>query len=39
MAQISEAQYLSRRKFLKSGGLTGAALFLGFYIPFSAKAG
>jgi isoquinoline 1-oxidoreductase subunit beta len=39
MAQVSEAQYLSRRKFLKSGGLTGAALFLGFYIPFSAKAG
>ena len=33
MAQISEAQCLSRRKFLKSSGLTGAALFLGFYFP------
>ena len=39
MEQNSEAQYLSRRKFLKSSGLTGAALFLGFYFPLSAKAG
>ena len=28
---------LSRRKFLKSTGLTGAALFLGFYFPSSAR--
>jgi len=39
MAQTSEANALSRRKFLKNSGLTGAALFLGYYFPVSAKAG
>jgi isoquinoline 1-oxidoreductase beta subunit len=39
MTQISEANALSRRKFLKNSGLSGAALFLGFYLPASAKAG
>jgi isoquinoline 1-oxidoreductase subunit beta len=28
---------LSRRKFLRSSGLTGAALFLGYYFPASAR--
>ena len=35
MAQISEAKYLSRRKFLKSSGLSGTALVPGFL--FSCK--
>ncbi|HEY8733918.1 MAG TPA: molybdopterin cofactor-binding domain-containing protein, partial [Puia sp.] len=39
MAQISEVKSLSRRKFLRTTGLTGTALFLGFYFPASAKAG
>jgi isoquinoline 1-oxidoreductase beta subunit len=39
MEQQAETNALSRRKFLKNGGLTGAALFLGFYFPASAKAG
>ncbi len=39
MIQTSEANALSRRKFLKTSGFTGAALFLGFYLPASAKAG
>jgi isoquinoline 1-oxidoreductase subunit beta len=39
MEQILDAHAVSRRKFLRTGGLTGAALFLGFYIPLSAKAG
>jgi len=30
---------LSRRKFLKNSGLTGAALILGYYFPASARAG
>lgn len=38
MAQISEAGFVSRRKFLKNSGLTGAALMLGLYIPLSSKA-
>jgi hypothetical protein len=38
MAQISEVKSLSRRKFLRTTGLTGTALFLGFYFPASAKA-
>ncbi len=38
MAQNAEAQYLSRRKFLRNGGLTGAALMLGLYVPLSSKA-
>jgi isoquinoline 1-oxidoreductase beta subunit len=29
----------SRRKFLKTAGLSGTALFLGFYFPAAAKAG
>jgi isoquinoline 1-oxidoreductase beta subunit len=39
MKQISDEKSLSRRKFLKAGGLTGTALFLGFYFPASAEAG
>jgi len=39
MIQTSEANALSRRKFLKTSGFTGVALFLGFYLPASAKAG
>src|ERR1700676_5549303 len=39
MEQISDEKSLSRRKFLKASGLTGTALFLGFYFPASAKAG
>ena len=32
-----DTKTLSRRKFLKSTGFTGAALFLGFYFPSSAR--
>jgi len=39
MVQTSEAKILSRRKFIKASGLSGAALFLGFYFPATAKAG
>jgi isoquinoline 1-oxidoreductase subunit beta len=39
MEQRADTNALSRRKFLKNGGLTGAALFLGFYFPATAKAG
>jgi len=39
MIQILDEKSISRRKFLKAGGLTGTALFLGFYFPASAKAG
>jgi isoquinoline 1-oxidoreductase subunit beta len=39
MKQISDEKSLSRRKFLKAGGLTGTVLFLGFYFPASAKLG
>ena len=39
MVQTSEANALSRRKFLRTAGLSGTALFLGFYFPLSAKAG
>jgi isoquinoline 1-oxidoreductase subunit beta len=39
MAQTSDANSLSRRKFLRTTSLTGTALFLGFYFPASAKAG
>ena len=39
MKQVSEASVLSRRKFLKNSGLTGAALILGYYFPASARAG
>lgn len=39
MAQISEVKSLSRRKFLRTTGLAGTALFLGFYFPASARAG
>ena len=39
MEQISDERSLSRRKFLKASGLTGTALFLGFYFPASAKVG
>ncbi|HEV3224143.1 MAG TPA: molybdopterin cofactor-binding domain-containing protein [Puia sp.] len=39
MTQVLDAKSLSRRKFLKNSGLTGAVLFLGFYLPVSAKAG
>jgi isoquinoline 1-oxidoreductase subunit beta len=37
MTQTSDASTLSRRKFLKTGSLSGAALFLGFYFPASAN--
>jgi isoquinoline 1-oxidoreductase subunit beta len=39
MVQTLEANALSRRKFLRTAGLSGTALFLGFYFPLSAKAG
>ena len=39
MEQQEDLKSLSRRKFLKNSGLTEAALFLGFYLPVSAKAG
>ena len=39
MKQFTEAKSLSRRRFLKTTGLTGTALFLGFYFPASAKTG
>ena len=39
MAQVSEANALSRRKFLRTAGLSGTALFLGFYFPVAAQAG
>jgi len=37
MEQQARTNALSRRKFLKTGGLTGAALFLGFYFPAAAN--
>src|SRR6478736_3705281 len=39
MSNNTETKSISRRKFLKTGGLTGTALFLGFYFPETAKAG
>jgi len=39
MEPFTEAKSLSRRRFLKTTGLTGTALFLGFYFPASAKTG
>ena len=39
MVQTSDAKTLSRRKFIRASGLTGAALFLGFYFPETAKMG
>jgi isoquinoline 1-oxidoreductase beta subunit len=39
MENITDAKSLSRRKFLKAGGFTGTALFLGLYFPAAAKAG
>ena len=39
MEQTSDTKTISRRKFLKAAGLTGTALFLGFYLPASAKEG
>src|SRR5580765_1455564 len=39
MESSSDDRTLSRRKFLKASGLTGTALFLGFYFPATAKAG
>jgi isoquinoline 1-oxidoreductase beta subunit len=37
MAQTSEAKNVSRRNFLRNSGLTGTALFLGFYFPSNAR--
>src|SRR5664279_3255825 len=39
MEQQTDASALSRRKFLRTAGLSGTALFLGFYFPAAAKAG
>jgi isoquinoline 1-oxidoreductase subunit beta len=39
MATRTDEQAWSRRKFLKAAGLSGTALFLGFYLPESAEAG
>jgi len=39
MEKNTDIKSISRRKFLKTGGLTGTALFLGFYFPATAKAG
>ena len=39
MEQTSDTTTISRRKFLKAAGLTGTALFLGFYLPAGAKEG
>jgi isoquinoline 1-oxidoreductase beta subunit len=39
MEQLTDTNALSRRKFLKTAGLSGTALFLGFYFPLAAKAG
>jgi len=39
MENITDTKSLSRRKFLRTSGLTGTALFLGFYFPAAAKAG
>jgi len=39
MIQTPDANALSRRKFLRTAGLSGTALFLGFYFPAAAKAG
>src|SRR3984893_2520206 len=39
MAQTSDANSLSRRKFLRTTGPTGTALSLGFYFPAAANAG
>jgi isoquinoline 1-oxidoreductase beta subunit len=39
MESSSDDRTLSRRKFLKASGLTGTALFLGFYFPATAKVG
>ncbi len=37
MVQTTDFKIVSRRKFLKASGLTGTALFLGFYFPSNAK--
>jgi len=39
MEQQVDKLALSRRKFLKTAGLSGTALFLGFYLPATANAG
>jgi len=39
MENITDAKSLSRRKFLRTSGLTGTALFLGFYFPLASRAG
>ncbi|MEO7800743.1 MAG: molybdopterin cofactor-binding domain-containing protein, partial [Ginsengibacter sp.] len=39
MKQASNPDNLSRRSFLRTSGLTGTALLLGFYFPSSAKEG
>ena len=39
MEQLTDTSALSRRKFLRTAGLSGTALFLGFYFPVAAKAG
>src|SRR4249919_2553554 len=39
MVQTPDSKTLSRRKFLRASGLTGTALFLGFYFPSKAKEG
>ena len=37
MEQLTDTNALSRRKFLRTAGLSGTALFLGFYFPASAN--
>ena len=39
MEQQADTNALSRRKFLRTAGLSGTALFLGFYFPLAANAG
>jgi isoquinoline 1-oxidoreductase subunit beta len=39
MEQQADIKALSRRKFLRTAGLGGTALFLGFYLPAAAKTG
>jgi isoquinoline 1-oxidoreductase beta subunit len=38
MEQLTDTNALSRRKFLKTAGLSGTALFLGFYFPVAANS-
>ncbi len=39
MSQATDLKQISRRNFLRVSGMTGTALFLGFYLPASGKEG